>query len=94
MIPAQLWQWPTCLCPTLATIHAKYERDYYHAHNEDDVDDGNDDDGDVDNDYDDDGDDNGDDGDDDGDDDDVDPDPLCLWRVSLSWDNKHCSGLL
>ena len=32
MILAQLWQWPTCLCRTLATIHAKY---YIHDDNND-----------------------------------------------------------
>ena len=48
MIPAQLWQWPTCLCPTLETIHAKYVRNHHQDSNDDhvDVDDDNDDGGD------------------------------------------------
>ena len=34
----QLWQWPTCLCPTLETIHAKYVRNHHQDSNDDYVD--------------------------------------------------------
>ena len=39
----QLWQWPTCLSPTLETIHAKYVRNHDQDSNDDYVDDDNDD---------------------------------------------------